>query len=573
MTACSDPPQPSKRSTSSAASASSTATGPTESTLQPVVEDLRDIAKRDAAIKRLTQAYADAFAADKGKTPQPNLERILNTIVDPLTRTCIEGNLSASVRNNLVKLLADTHDQRANPCLHKALEDYKPDSDGEDVTNVLAAIVETKDKGALPLLMGLLQRFEFAQTKAKPLGQRLLAALRAVVDPSVEDQLVTMVAAPMPDPSSGEMKDVTNQAFWQMCAATLLGDLRSQKAVRPLLKAILSPPKAPLAVTALVSLVKIGAPSIAPTVALLRGDDTELVQYSESEQLKLAGPNPSDAVKKSARRAHVSVAAEILGNIGTASCGDEILAAMTSAEPLDRTILALSLTRVPRSPPIVDAYKKAVEDTPLGIELPSGSAKEQLVSRLSDFTDPTLVPWLLAYVKTVKAPPDDLGPLLQSTLIAAIKLMTADQVKDVEAFGKLEIEGAAIASSFLSQLDQSKTLVTKCLSVLNCYVEALKNPDHQQKDKEFVAIKALHMIGALGDDSTRDVLVDLLPSLSSVAVRATALLIIERLTPRDGKKVAAKLRGFNEQAIASKDAEKSQLSQVFLQTAARLDNR
>lgn len=541
--------------------------------MQPFVKDLRDTAKRDPAIKRLTQAYLDAYTKDKGKTPQPNVERILNTIVDPLTKTCVQGDLDDRTRNNLVKFLADTHDARANPCLTKALEDFRPEGEVEDVTNVLAAIVHTKEKAFLTPLISLLRRFEFAQMKAKPLGQRLLAALRAVVDLSVEDELVAMVAAPMPDPSNGEMKDVTNQAFWQTCAATLLGDVRSQKAVRPLLKAILSPPKAPLAMTALVSLVKIGTPSIAPTVALLRGDDSELARYSESEQLRLAGPSPSDAVKKSAQRAHISVAAEILGNIGTTTCGDEILAAMTRADPMDRTILALSLTRVPRSPTIVDAYKKAFEETALGIELPSGSAKEQLASRVSDFADPTLVPWLLGYVKTVKAPPDDLGPLLQATLIAAIKLMTADQIKDVEAFGKIKVEGGEIASSFVSQLDQSRALVTKCLAVVNCYFETLKQPDNQQKDKEFTALKALHMIGAFGDEAARDMLVDLLPSIASPAVRATGLLIIERLTPRDGKEVATKLRAFNEQAVASKDAERSAVSQFFLQTAARLDNR
>lgn len=574
--ACSTPQRTNRDAGSSSAQASassSVATGPTESTLAPFVADLRDVAKRDAAIKRLSQAVTDAFAADQGKTPQPNVERTLNTVVEPLTASCVHGDLPTQLRNNVVKLLADTHDPRARPCLKKALEDYRPDSDGEDVTNVLLAIAQTKDKALLEPLMTLFRGFQFSKAKAKPLGQRLLAALEAVVDGTVEADLLALIASPMPDASNAVMDDVLNQGYWQKTAASLLGELRAPAAVRPLLQMVLSPAKAPLAMTALIALVKIGTPSVAPTVALLRGEDRELIRHSESEQLRLAGGAPSEAEKAAAKRAHVSIAAEILGNIGTATCGEEILAAMAQAEPLDRSILALSLTRVPSTAPIVDAYKRAAEETDASVELPSGSAKAQLLSRVSDFADPKLVTWLLPYAKTAKAPADERAALLQASFIAAVKLMTAEQIKEVEAFGATEIEGAAIASSFTTQLQQASELLRKCGTEVNCYLEAVKNPDHQDKAKEFIAVKALHMLAAFGDPKTRDTLVELLPGLASPVVRSTALLVVERLTPRDGKAVAAKLRAFHERALASKDSERTALTQPFLQTAARLDNR
>jgi hypothetical protein len=74
--------------------------------------------------------------------------------------------------------------------------------------------------------------------------------------------------------------------FWQITAAELLGAIKSQAGVKPLIKAILSPMKVELGNTALNALIKIGKPSIAPTLALLKGEDKELLDYSKGETLK-----------------------------------------------------------------------------------------------------------------------------------------------------------------------------------------------------------------------------------------------------------------------------------------------
>jgi hypothetical protein len=129
-------------------------------------------------------------------------------------------------------------------------------------------------------------------------------AMLELIDPSWENRLIEHLDHPV-DPR--DQAGLIDETYWQITAAEILGHLRSQKAIRPLLAVLLSPSKAAAQGDAVLSLVKIGKPAVAPTVALLRGEDKELVEYSKTEAVKGAA-DPEEAAK-GAGTAYVGAAA------------------------------------------------------------------------------------------------------------------------------------------------------------------------------------------------------------------------------------------------------------------------
>src|SRR6185436_1333397 len=92
-------------------------------------------------------------------------------------------------------------------------------------------------------------------------------AMVALLDKSWEPQLITYLGRPV-DPKDGNL--MRDELFWQITSAEVLGLMKSEAAVKPLIKILLSPAKADAGTTAVLALVKIGKPSIASTTALLR---------------------------------------------------------------------------------------------------------------------------------------------------------------------------------------------------------------------------------------------------------------------------------------------------------------
>jgi len=553
------------------------------------------------AIKRLIQAYSDADSEDKKDPNKPKTKELLDQIMDPLAQVCLEESVKEQDRSKLVKFMADTRDPRAEPCLKKTLEDYAPDQNEDDVTNVLLAVTAMKQKSLMPQVMAVFKKMEFARPKAKPMGAHIIKAMKVLADKSNEDEYLKMLE---PDIDSTNPQAAVNQGFWQQTAAYMLGEIKSDKAAKPLLKLILQPSKAPLHQAALLSLVKIGKAAVAPAEALVKGEDKELMKFSEEETLKGATKDTNgkiaDADRKAAAKAYLPIAAEVLGNLGSEASTAPLLAVISAnsdektGDQVTRVIATLSLATIPKSPQAEEAYKKTYEDTKLDLDIPGGGAKELLASRVSDFMDPALTPWLIKAPVDPKADPKgkaeenhaETDPVRQVAYVAAVKLMTADQVGEVEAFGNTKAvtevqdekgqtkkKDTTVGEAFKDQFGQAKALVSKCASDVKCYIAAATSDENQKKEKEFTAIKAMYMVGMLGKDAERDQLVEALPKIPNDAVRATGLKVIESMTPKNGGPVADKLKGYFDKAEELKDTEKMQQYNIFLQSAARLRAR
>ena len=89
------------------------------------VKRLDDPAQRGNAIKRLTQFYEDGMTKASNDAQAPEIKSLLDTIVDPLTKTYTAGGLDDKTRVDLMKFLAETHDARTQPALAKALTSFE----------------------------------------------------------------------------------------------------------------------------------------------------------------------------------------------------------------------------------------------------------------------------------------------------------------------------------------------------------------------------------------------------------------------------------------------------------------
>ncbi|MFO0549829.1 MAG: hypothetical protein U0271_15660 [Polyangiaceae bacterium] len=567
------------------------------------VGDLKDPVKMPGAVNRLIQMYEDAVTKDKKDGEGKHTKPLLDKIVEPLTKICLEPSVKDRTRSKLVKFLSEIRDPRADACLKKTLEDYKPDTNEDDVQNVLRSIALSKSKTLGPQVLQVFKTLEYARPKAKLLKNDITQALLVTADASMADDFLKLLEKPMPNPDN-EQAAMQNEAFWQDRAARVLGELRVEKAAKPLLKIILTPTKGPFASTAQIAMVKIGKASIAPTEAVLKGEDQELIKFHITEILAgtpkdANGKIPADA-QKIAEKDHVSIAAQVLAGLGSEASIQPLLDALAKVpadDPITKVIIAASLTSLPRTGPSVEAYKKVFEEIKLDLDYQSQGAKEVLAQGATDFFDPSLVSYFVKFgtdLKREDGNANDVDPLREAILVSATKLMKEDQIAEVEAFYKIkktieeEVEDektkkkstvkkeTEIGKSFESEFKQAKELLTNCKDKVDCYFAALTEEKNLEKDKQFTAMKAAYMIAILGKEGDRAKLVDAAVKIDGPAapiVRFMILKAIEALSPKGDEASAKALDEAFDKAEEAKDEKRQQDFKIFVNAAARLRAR
>lgn len=519
------------------------------------VDRLKDPATRPGAVNRLVQFFEDAMTRDEKNREGANVKPLLDKIVKPMNEVCVAGDLDERTNSKLIKFMSDARHADGEPCIQKALKEYKPDSTEEDIRWAARAVKAMKESGKVgpetaKATYDVFKKMKPSRPKAGAVYRDVYDAVIALADPSWEADLIKNIDGTVTDPKKRE--SMLDEVQWSMVtSAKILGDIKSEKAVPSLIKVMLTPVKADAHMTSVLALVKIGKPAATAAIALLKGENAELIKYS-TEQSMLAldekARKDKDQIKK-AETSYIATAALILATIGREESGAPLMEALDKSDDVPRAIIARELPKLPKSPATVEAFQKAFDKTSLLLSLPPAgqNARESLLEASQQFFDASFVPWLLKLAETAKGDETDVAGFKESALLAIMKLAKADQWADVEKFAAGKNLGAdgkpsTVGKAFEKQIPQVKALLTACGDKLECYLAKLTEPAVQDEKEGFTGIKAIYMVGILSGPDVKEKLIELIPKVKNTAIRGLAATVIDFHSPKGDKAIADKLQ-------------------------------
>jgi len=540
------------------------------------LDKLDDAKWRPRAVKRLTQFLDDGLGKANNDPNDPSVKALEDTLVGPLTKAYVENyaELDTQTRVELVKLLADFRDERAVPALNKAFEEFaKRPRTTSDEADIKWAVRAYGDMKKPEMAAGVLAAFEKLEAHTQLGGityKDYSKAMVAAPSASWSSALIAKLEVEMKHPASGKTKEqqrdliepYRDQAFWQVTAAQVLGEIGDASAVEPLFKVLLDPSKGDVATTAILALVKIGKPAQDRAVKLLDASDP-LVAFHKKAVMKA-----SDSKEEPKGNPALSIAAAVIGLCGRADGVAPLLAALEKPglEAADKALLAQELTKLPATEASKAAFKAAFESIPLDTTLPNQApALPVLAEAAGDFYDPGMVDWLLERAEKTSGGGEEKTALQQALATTALKVAKVAQAKAVEAAAKrYKVDDLA---------KFGVPMLQKCGDKVDCYLTEVEKTENNSKEKQVAGIKAAYMLGILGNESTRDALIERLPSLENAAVHFVATKSIDKLTPKGSADVVKKLEELIEKNEKSADSEKLSANQPLKQVAYRIAAR
>lgn len=538
------------------------------------VEKLEDPQWRPRAVKRLTQFLDDALTRADNNIDDPGVRELEDKLVAPLTQVYVEsyGDLDTKTRVTLIKLLADFRDERAVPALKKAFEEFaKRPRETKDEQDIKWAIRAYGDMKSKELAGPVLAAFEALKAHTQLGGITYKDYSKGMVDapdPSWESALIAKLGNKIKHPNSGKNKaqqrdlvdPYRDELFWQVTAAQVLGELKSQKAVEPLIQAILDPGKGDLATTALLALVKIGKPSVDRAAKVLDESDP-LVAFA-----KKAIKEATDADKEPTGNPALASAAAIIGMAGRADGADPLIAALGGKlSDEDKAIIVGELPKLPPSDKTKNAFKTAFSSISIDTSIQGTPALAILAEASSKFYDAGMVDWMLEQAQNTKGGGESKTAVQQALVSSAIKLAKADQWDKVMAAAKTyKVDDLA---------KTAEAVMKTCGDKVDCYLTEVEKTDNQSEKNQLAGIKAAYMVGVLGDAKARDALVERLTSLENDAVHFAALGSIDVLSPKGSPEVVKILEDIIEKNEKSADAGKLSKNSPLKQIAYRISVR
>jgi hypothetical protein len=244
-----------------------------------------------------------------------------------------------------------------------------------------------------------------------------------------------------------------------------------------------------------------------------------------------------------------------------------------------RAIIARELSKVPKTPDTIKAFQEAYEKTPVTLTIPPGiGAREALLEAGGMFFDANLTPWIIKTALDAKGEEADVAPVRDVSLATAMKLMTADQVGDVDKLYNKSQTGAdgkpsTVGKAFEKEYKMTKEVLTACTSNVECYLAKVTDPNSQTKDNQIIGIKAAYMVGILGSPDIRQKLIDGMPKITNAAVRFVAVSVIDALSPKGDAAVAGKLQAIVDDAEEKRNESMIAANAPFKTVIYRLNAR
>jgi hypothetical protein len=547
------------------------------------LEKLDDAKWRPKAVERLTQFLDDAMTKaqdDPGKDPTKAAEdkaavkALQDKLVPPLTQVYVDSydDLDTKTRVNLIKLLADFRDERAVPALKKAFDEFakrpRETKDEQDIKWAIRAYGAMKSKELAP---SVLAAFEALKAHTQLGGISYKDYSKGMVDaPSEgwEDALIAKLNEKIKHPNSGktpqQKRDMIDpfrdEQFWQLTAAQVLGELKSTKAVEPLIKLILDPSKGDMAPTALLALVKIGKPAVDRAAKLLNESDP-LVAFAKERMNEASG-----STSKIEGNPALASAAAIIGMAGRADGIEPLIKVLdTKMEDADKALIARELPKMPATDASKAAFKKAFESISLDATVQGTPALALLAESAAQYFDPTMVDWMLERAAQTQGGGEAKTALQQTLVTSALKVAKAAQWDAVSK--------AADEYKVSDLVKPAIPVVKDCGDKVDCYLAGVEKSEYQAQKDQLAGIKAAYMIGVLGDAKARDALLERLSSIENGAIYYVALSAIDKLSTSASPEVVAALEAIIEKNDKSGDPDKLSKNSPTKQVAYRISVR
>lgn len=522
------------------------------------VKRLDDPAQRTPAIKRLNEMFDSAMGATNNNREDPKVKAVVDDSVEALTKTYTASSLDEKTRKDLMKLLADMGDQRAAPAFAKAFKDYEPGKNDEDVkfaaqgTTRLAQANKLNDQPLIDALWDCFAKFQPSKAKSINLVKDLQTAVKTVKHPSYAPKAVALLSAPVTDPKSPE-QGMDQIQFWQLTAVQLIGDTKFTPGVKPLVTVLMTPTKKDLTFPVRLALHKMPKEAEPVLIQALKG---------EGDFAKLAEGYPE--------KAYVPLVAEPLAYISRPAGRDAILDALANANnDQNRTILATYLTYFPTDAKLIkaytDAYAKVQPNAAIGL-MGGSNGHAILAGAAANFFDSSLTDWIVKEVAAAKGEAADAMPA--SGLPAAMKIMTADQAKGVEAQVN-KIPGQALEKDMFKS---ANGVLEKCKKDVGCYLGVLDTPVPSAPPAAKMGhVKAVYMATMLASGDTKTKLLEKVEKIKDGSVRLALLEAIDHLSPQGDAAVGDKLEKLVEtDTAAGNKAGTDEMYRVALKLKSRV---
>jgi hypothetical protein len=485
---------------------------------------LDDPAQRANAIKRLTQFYEDGMTKASNDASSPDIKAMLDTMVDPLTKTYTAGDLDDKTRTDLMKFLAETHDPRTQPALAKALKDFEMGKTDDEVRVACESITAMAKSGTkldqtlVDELWSVFSKFQISKAKSERLYKALHDAIVAVHDPSYGEKAIDKLSKSVADSVDSHQDQVM---WWQQTSIQVISELRDAKAIKPLILVLLTPSKLDLNALTRMTLLKMAKQAEPELIKALNGQDPDYVKAGEAFKDKT----------------NLAIVADTLALLSRPAGRDAILNALPNADTdTTKTAFAQALVQFPEDarvlPAFMAAYNKLKWDASVEL-LGALKPRAALAQASAGFYDPGLTDWL---VKEMEKAPDAASKLLP--LEAALKVMPANRKGEVGA----ALQGARgalpgdVFNASKQMFDYAGQVAEKCGSTTNCYLSVLDDPiPSTPTTANWRAIKAAWMAVIYGDGAaqatTRSELVKRLDKVKDASARLALAEAVDELAP------------------------------------------
>ncbi len=542
------------------------------------IEKLEQREWRSKAIERLTNFYEDALTNAKKNPENAEVKALLGQIAEPLTQVYVNEyvQLDEKTREALINLLASFRDPRTLPALNKAFEEFgKSGRGGRDVKWASRAVRDMKSQEAAAALFAA-----FKKTKpSTPDGayyRDLNEALLALKDPSWASDLIGILDTDFPfippgkKPTVDQQKDLRDAAYLAITSAQLLGEMKNESAVKPLMMVVLDPTRALASNDALLALTKIGKPAVDATVKLIKNQDKELAEYYAKQVQKATG-----ATSPPTGNPHVEQAAKMLGAMGRSEGIAPVIEVLKSIEEdADKVPLLVALSQLPHTPEVKKAFMDAYSSLDSDASAGSAKAVTLLAEPATTFFDDSITRDIVNLGFKMKGNDDVTDKLLLT--LAAIKTMGPGDVGRVGSLVKTlpkDKELAPQVDKIAHGYEVAKGVLDRCKKDVGCYIKEAGKTSNQSEKDQMAGVKALYMVGQLGKPADASALLESMPDLEKPSFRYLAAQVLDHMFPAGSSEVSAKLQELVDKNKNSMDSDKAAADKPLRDVLYRLEAR